>query len=347
MNILQKSSTRKSSDNNQKHGRQAPVLLCVLLLLLFVAILVSVGFGSVRISLLEGLRALLSGDTESPAFRVLWYLRLPRVFAGALAGAALAVSGVLIQAVLQNPMAAPNVIGVNSGAGLGAVLTLTVFPGAVSLLPLAAFCGAVLACLCIYAISVRTGGERMTVILVGIAVSSILNGGINAIKMLYPDSVYDADSFMIGGLSGVTYARIAPAAILIAIGILCSMLVSRGADILSLGKDSAKVLGMNVTGFQLLLLVLASVLAGAAVSFAGLLGFVGLVVPHIARKLVGAAHRWVLPVSALGGALLVLICDLLCRVLFAPYELPVGILLSFVGGPFFITLVLTGRKRHD
>lgn len=346
MNILRKFFTRNSFDH-KKHGRSAPVLLCVLLILLVFAFFASVGFGSAKVSVTEGIGALFSGQTDSPAFRILWYLRLPRVFAGMLAGAALAVAGVLIQAVLQNPMAAPNVIGVNSGAGLGAVLMLAVFPGAVAFLPLAAFFGAVCACLCIYVISARTGGDRMTVTLVGIAVSSILNGAINTVKTLYPDSVYDADAFMIGGLSGVTYARIAPAAVLISIALIVAFVLSRDADILALGKDTAKALGMNVKVYQLLLLTLASVLAGAAVSFAGLLGFVGLVVPHIARLFVGESHRWLLPISALGGAVLVLVCDLLCRVLFAPYELPVGILLSFVGGPFFIFLILTGRKRYD
>lgn len=348
MNTLQNLSSPKSSGNNgKKHGAAAPVLLCVLCALLLLCFVLALSFGSTSVSLSDMISDLASGKTDTPSVRILLYLRFPRALGAVLSGAALAVAGVLIQAVLHNPMAAPNVIGVNSGAGLGAVLVLAVFPTAVSFLPLAAFLGAVAACLCIYAISLRTGADRMTVTLVGIAVSSVLNAAINTVKTLYPDSVYDADSFMIGGLSGVSYPRLLPAAVLICLGLLVSLLVSGKADILSLGDDAARSLGMNVRRVQLMLLLLACVLAGSAVSFAGLLGFVGLVVPHIARRFVGQSHRRLVPISALGGAVLVLLCDLLCRVLFAPYEIPVGILLSFVGGPFFIALVLMGRKHRD
>ncbi|MBO5213872.1 MAG: iron ABC transporter permease [Clostridia bacterium] len=346
MNILQNESIPRCSDK-KKHGISPSVLLCIFLILLILSFFAALCFGSVQTSPGEVFSALLSGDFENPALRILLHLRLPRALGGMLSGMALAASGVLIQAVLHNPMAAPNVIGVNSGAGLGAVLMLAVFPAAVRFLPLAAFFGAVAACLCIYAISLKTGADRMTVTLVGIAVSSILNAGINTVKTLYPDSVYDADAFMIGGLSGVTFSRILLPSVLIFLGLLSSVLLARDVDVLALGDDTAKSLGMNVKGMQLLLLCLASVLAGSAVSFSGLLGFVGLVVPHIARRLVGQSHRWLIPISALGGGILVLICDLFSRILFAPYELPVGILLSFVGGPFFVFLILVGRKRYD
>lgn len=346
MNILQKSSTPKSSGNS-KYGRRAPVLLLVLSVLLVFSFLGALCFGSVPLDFKEIFSCCFEGDFDSPSLRILLYLRLPRACGALLAGAALAVSGVLIQAVLHNPMAAPNIIGVNSGAGLAAVLMLAVFPSAVAFLPLAAFLGAVVACLSIYTISSRTGAHRMTVTLVGIAVSSVLNAGINTVKMLYPDSVYDADSFMIGGLAGVTFSRIAPSAVLIFLGLIFALILARDTDVLSLGDETAKSLGMNVMAMQLLLLVLASVLAGAAVSFAGLLGFVGLVVPHIARRFVGHTHCRLIPVSAMGGAVLVLVCDLLSRLVFAPYELPVGILLSFVGGPFFVALILMRRKQDD
>ena len=346
MKPLQNASSQTVLNKN-KHGISSSVLLCLFLILLILSFVASLCFGSVHTSLGEVFSALRSGDFDHPALRILLHLRLPRALGGVLSGMALAVGGVLIQAVLHNPMAAPNIIGVNSGAGLGAVLMLAVFPTAVRFLPLAAFFGAVAACLCIYAISLKTGANRMTVTLVGIAVSSILNAGINTVKTLYPDSVYDADAFMIGGLSGVTFSKIVLPAILILLGFLSAILLARDVDILALGDDTAKSLGMNVTGMQLLLLCLASILAGSAVSFSGLLGFVGLVVPHIARRLVGQNHRWLIPISALGGGILVLICDLFSRILFAPYELPVGILLSFVGGPFFVFLILVGRKRYD
>lgn len=331
--------------NKPKHGGIA-VLFAVLCALLLASFLCALAFGSTPLDLLRGIGDLLRGDTSSPDGRILLYIRLPRACAAVLAGAALAVAGVIIQAVLHNPMAAPNVIGVNSGAGLGAVLMLAVFPSALRLLPLAAFVGAMVTCLCIYAISARTGADRMTVTLVGIAVASLLNAAINTVKILYPDSVYDADSFMIGGFSGVTFSRLFPACLIILAGLLVACFFAWEMDVLALGDDTAKSLGVNVKRAQLLLLLLACALAGGAVSFSGLLGFVGLLVPHLARRFVGENHRILVPVSALGGAVLVLVCDMISRVLFAPYELPVGILLSFVGGPFFIFLILAGRKRH-
>jgi len=346
MNILRKLFSPNSS-GKAKHGKNAPVLLFLFLFLLILAFLASLCFGSVQISLFSALKDLFAGNLSSPEVRILLYLRLPRALGAVLAGIGLAAAGVLIQAVLHNPMAAPNVIGVNSGAGLGAVLMLAVFPSAVQFLPLAAFLGAVLTCLLIYGISLKTGAERLTVTLVGIAVSSVLNAGINTVKILYPDSVYDADAFMIGGLSGVTFARILPAGGMILGGLLFALLLARDADILSLGDEASRSLGMNVRLTQLLMLGTASVLAGAAVSFAGLLGFVGLVIPHIARRFVGQNHRWLIPVSALGGGILVLVCDLISRLLFAPYELPVGILLSLIGGPFFLFLLLSRRWRND
>ncbi|MBO5249068.1 MAG: iron ABC transporter permease [Clostridia bacterium] len=346
MNILQNVSTPKSSEN-KKHGITPPVLLFLFLAVLILLFAAALCFGSVKISPFDAVTALLSGDYDAPSLRILLHIRLPRACGAVLAGMALAVAGVLIQAVLHNPMAAPNVIGVNSGAGLTAVILLSVFPAAVRFLPLAAFFGAVGACACIYVISMKTGADRMTVTLVGIAVSAMLNAGISAVKTLYPDSVYDADAFMIGGLSGVTLETLLFPCVGILVGIFAALWLARDADVLSLGDETAKSLGMNVKVTQWTLLCLASVLAGCAVSFAGLLGFVGLIVPHIARRFVGEIHRWLIPASALGGGILVLLCDLIGRVLFAPYELPVGILLSLVGGPFFVCLLLARRNRYD
>ena len=346
MSIFQKSFIPKNSEH-KKYGMKSSVLFLVLSLLLIFSFFFSLCFGSVFMNVGETLVSLFSGNFDDPFVRILLYLRLPRVCGSVFSGAALAVSGVLIQAVLHNPMAAPNIIGVNSGAGLGAVLMLTVFPSAVSFLPSAAFCGALCACFLIYGVSMKTGASPSTLILVGIAVSSLLNAAINTVKILFPDSVYDADVFMIGGLSGLTFSRILIPCIVILLGVVAATVFSRKADILSLGDDAAQTLGLNVKVTQFFFLILASVLAGCAVSFAGLLGFVGLVVPHIARRFVGENHGILIPISALGGSLLVSVCDLLGRTLFAPYEIPVGILLSFVGVPFFLFLILSGRKRYD
>lgn len=329
-----------------KPKHRAAVLLVLLALITATAFLLALCLGSTALDLGAALRAWLAGDHSAAAYRILVYVRLPRALGALLSGAALAAAGVLIQAVLQNPMAAPNVIGVNAGAGFVAVLLTALFPAAVELLPIGAFLGALGTCLLIWLIASTSGAGRVTVTLVGVAVGSILTAGINALKTLFPDSLYDVTAFLVGGLSGVTYRTLTPAWYLILAGLMLSLLLARRADILSLGDEVAAGLGLAVRRSRFLLLLLAALLAGSAVSFAGLLGFVGLLVPHILRRFTGNRHRLLLPAAALGGGTLVLVADTLSRVLFAPYELPVGILLSLLGGPFFILLLLSGRRLH-
>lgn len=316
-------------------------------IILIIMALLSLAFGGTGIDIGKALSALLDGDIADADFRILIFIRLPRLIAALFAGSALAVSGVLIQAVLNNPMAAPNVIGVNSGAGLAAALTIALFPNVLNILPVTAFVGALAACLLIFAIAQKTNASKLTITLVGIAVGSVLNAGINTVKVLFPDSVYDADLFMIGGFSGVTYAKILPASLIIIICLFIAVMLSRDIDILSLGENTAQSLGLNIKLIRLVLLIVASALAGAAVSFAGLLGFVGLLVPHIMRKFSGTKHRTLIPAAALAGSILVISCDLFSRVIFAPFEIPVGIVLSFVGGIFFICLVIFMKRGGE
>lgn len=319
--------------------------LCMVFL---VCLILGIIFGSTRASITDALHALKNGDMGSATLRIYLYVRLPRVAAAILSGSALAVAGALIQAVLQNPMAAPNVIGVNSGAGFAVSIVVALFPTAIWAMPVAAFGGALAACMLIYLIAAQTGANRTTITLVGVAISSIFSAGMNAIKTVFPESMYNTSTFLIGGIAGVQYSRLLPPACIIVLGICTALVCARQIDVLSLGADPAASLGMNVRAFRFAMLALASALAGSAVSFAGLLGFVGLLVPHISRRIVGGSHRKLLPFCAVAGATLVLACDLLGRVLFAPYELPVGIILSFIGGPFFITQILMQRKHgHD
>jgi iron complex transport system permease protein len=330
-----------------KSRMRAASLLAALSALAAVLFILALYLGSTAVSLGDMLRALAAGDRSAAAYRILVYVRLPRALGALLSGAALAVAGVLIQAVLHNPMAAPHLVGVNAGAGLFAVLAMVLFPTAVALIPVSAFLGALLACLLIWLIASRVGAGRVTVTLVGVAVSSILTAGINTVKALFPDSIYDAHSFLLGGLARVRYAALLPAAVVIVLGLAAALLLALRADLLSLGGDAAASLGVRVVRTRFWMLSLAALLAGAAVSFAGLLGFVGLLVPHILRRFTGNRHRVLIPAAALGGGCLVLLSDTAARVAFAPYELPVGILLSLLGGPFFIFLVLTERRRTD
>lgn len=342
MPTLQNASGRKCSPVNRE---AYPALFLGLGVCLVCVFFLSLFLGSTKASILTAVQS-LQADAPSADYWILFYIRLPRAIGALLAGAALAVSGVLIQGVLNNPMAAPNLIGVNSGAGLAAVVTISLFPSALAALPWAAFFGALAACLLIYTIASKSGAGKLTITLVGISVGSVLNAAINTVKVLFPDSVYDADVFMIGGFSGITYGKLFPACIIILAGLLLAFFFAKDTDVLSLGEMTAASLGIHLPGLRLTLLVIASCLAGAAVSFAGLLGFVGLLVPHIVRRFLGNRHRLLIPGSALLGSLLVLSCDLFSRVVFAPYELPVGIVLSLLGGSFFILLVLSERRKH-
>ncbi len=262
----------------------------------------------------------VGSPVDASAANIIVNIRLPRVVAGLVAGAALAVSGALIQAVLDNPLASPSVIGINSGAGL-AVLAVSAAPMFYNnppreLLPLVAFAGALVAAGLVFAVSARSGVSRLTVVLAGVALNVLMRN------------------------------LVAPAVLTVA-GIIAACCLANRLNVLSLGREAAHGLGMRTVAVRVAALAVAALLAGCAVSFGGLIGFVGLMVPHAVRRLAGHDNRAVIPLSALCGAGFTVFCDTVARTAFAPYELPVGILLSLVGGPFFIYLILRGKGYRD
>ena len=322
-----------------------PLTLAVCLVVLVVATAIAFLIGSSSVSLGELVAWVTGGDVSSSAKSILVNVRLPRVLAALLAGAALAVAGAIIQAVLDNPLASPNIIGINSGAGLFVLIAASVFPSALWLPPLAAFAGALATALIIFGISLGANTSRLTVVLAGIAITTVFGAGMNAILIVNPDAYVGSSMFLVGGLSGVLMDDLGWPALYIIAGLAVAILSAGKLNIMALGDETAHALGMHVEACRLALLALAAVLAGAAVSFAGLLGFVGLIIPHLVRFFAGHDNRWVLPLSAVTGAVFVVVCDLLARVIFAPYEVPVGILMAFLGGPFFIYLILKNRSN--
>lgn len=338
----------KSSPTSSIQGGNRELVWLALCALCAVSAALSLCLGAVPVGLGETLNALI-GRGQGVEAQIILYSRLPRTCGCLLAGMALAVSGTVIQGVLGNPMAAPNIIGVNAGAGLMVALLGAVAPTAAVFTPLAAFLGALVGVMLVLFIAERTGASKLTLILAGMAVSAIFSAGIDAVVTFVPDALLGYSDFRIGSLAGLTMARLAPAFWVILPAFLLVLSLSGELDILMLGRDVSQSLGLRVKPMRLLLLALAAALAGAAVSFCGLLGFVGLIVPHIMRRLLGEESRGLILGSALGGAAMLTSCDLLSRVLFAPFELPVGIVLSFVGGPFFIFLLLKqrGGRIHD
>ena len=325
------------------------ICFMVAVLLLIVSALLSICLGSARLSLAELWSAIQEGmgNTTTPAARIFWYARLPRTAACMLAGAALAVSGAVIQGVLTNKLASPGIIGVNAGAGLAVTICCAVGAFSGWLIAGAAFAGAVTAVLLVALTAQKIGASRTTVILGGVAVNSCLNAASEAISILVPEAGMQAADFRVGGFSSVAHARLLPAGILIIIGLLLLFTLTNELDVISLGEDTAQGLGMPVKKMRTVFLGLSALLAGAAVSFAGLLGFVGLIVPHAARKLVSHESGKLLPFCALCGASFVTLCDLLARTMFSPYEIPVGILMSFIGGPFFLFLLINRKGGHS
>ena len=333
------SSLRTSSVGNK--GRAG--LIALLAGLLALSGVASLAFGAVSIPPGEVIAALLGRGSGTTASIVL-YARLPRLCGCLLAGAALACAGVIIQGVLNNPLAAPNVIGVNSGAGLATALCCALAPGAVRWTPLAAFLGALVGVLLVLFIAERAGAARITLVLAGVAMSSMFGAGIDAVVTFVPDALSGYTDFRVGGVKNLSMARLAPAFWVILIALLIALSLSNELDLLLLGRETAQSLGLPANRLRLLLLALAAALAGAAVSFAGLLGFVGLLAPQIARRLLGEDSFFLLLSSGLGGALLLAVCDLLARLLFAPFELPLGVVHSLPGGPFSIWLLLRQRR---
>ena len=322
-----------------KSGR---LTLCLLLL---AVLLLSLRFGSAAMDCVTTSQEAGGGRFETQAL-ILYSLRLPRLLQGVLAGVGLSVSGVLLQSVTGNDLASPSIIGVNAGAGFAVLLLLSFFPGAAALLPPAAFLGAFLTTLLIMAIAGRADASKATVILAGIAVQALLNAGISFLSLLDADVLVSYSYFSAGGLSNTDIRLLWLPGAIILLGFSVSLACSGKIRLLCLGDDLARSLGVRVGRVRMLCLICASASAAAVVSFAGLLGFVGLIVPHLARRLTGSRTGPLLWVSALTGSILVLTADLLGRVLFAPSEVPVGIVMAFIGAPFFFYLLLRRRSEH-
>lgn len=331
---------------SEKKNRSFWWLVVLLLVLTVAAAFLGLRYGSAQLRFSEVLAGLLRLDPQSVYTKILWVVRLPHVAACLLAGAGLAVSGVLLQTAVNNPLAGPNIIGVNAGAGFAMVLGMCLAPMAYGLQSVMAFAGAFLCTVLIVLTANRAGGSRVTILLAGVAISTLLSAGISLLKLLYPDVAIVYNYFSVGGVGGVTFQQLKlPAGIILAVLVL-SMVLANRLNLLCLGDSIAQTLGVRAKRVRFLALLLASASAGAVVSFAGLLGFVGLMVPHMARKITGSGDvRKLIPVSALLGAMLVVLADLLGRVLFAPSEIPAGIITAMIGAPFFFVLLLQRRNR--
>lgn len=303
------------------------------------ALVLSMAFGSADITIAKIWHTLWSPTLQDTQDMVIWNIRFPRNIVAALVGANLAVAGAILQAVMKNPLADPQIVGVSSGAGLAGVIILILFPSWEYLVPMVAFVGALAAALMVYTLAWRNGIRPTRIILAGVAVAAFLGSGISALLVFYGDRVQGALLWMVGGLSARSWPQVYVLAPYTVVGLILAFLGSRRLTILSLGDETAKGLGLPVEQTRFMMTAVAAFLAASAVSVAGLIGFVGLVIPHIARMIIGMEYRFLLPGSACLGAAVLVVSDTLGRVLFSPVEVPVGIIMAFFGAPFFLWLL--------
>lgn len=331
-----------------KHLRKNKIayLYGLAVVMLFLSVIFGVLLGSTKLDLWNSLSEMINGHTNSPDARILLYVRLPRVLASLACGMALAVSGAVLQGVLANHLASPSMIGVNAGAGLAVTIcsALGIIGG--WKLSLCSFIGAFVTVMFISLGAKKWGASRGTVILMGVALNAFLGAISDTVTTFIPEVSLLRNDFKVGDFSAVTYAKVIPSAVVMIISIAVLLTLSNELDVLMLGDENAKGLGLNTDIVRVIFLLLSALLAGAAVSVCGLLSFVGLLVPHAVRRIASSQAKHLIPLCALFGASFVTLCDMFARIVLAPYELPVGIIMAFLGAPFFIFILIRGKGGH-
>lgn len=314
-------------------------VIFLLVALLVVSMFISLVFGATTVSLGDIWYTVWASELTDSASQIIWNIRLPRNIVAALVGACLATSGAILQAVMKNPLADPQIVGVSSGAGLMGVIILILFPGYDYLVPMVAFLGAMGAALMVYALAWKNGIRPSRIILAGVAVSAFLGSGISALLVFFGDRVQGALLWMVGGLAARSWPQVEVLLPYAIVGLIFACMGAKRLTILSLGDETAKGLGLKVEQTRFMMTAVAALLAAGAVSIAGLIGFVGLVIPHILRLIIGNDYAYLLPGSALLGAFILVISDTVGRVVLSPIEIPVGIIMAFFGAPFFLYLL--------
>lgn len=316
------------------------LLVIALLALLAIATTVgTLGVGAVRVPFPGSVWALFGHGTPDEINIVRNY-ELPRILLAWLVGGGLAISGTVIQGVIRNPLAAPDIIGITKGAGLAAVTALLLFPStSVYQLPVASFIGGLLAFTLVYVVAYRGGASPVRLALVGIAVSTVCEAIIRLLLVKNVEGIAEALTWLTGSLAGRNMTEVYQILPWMVVLIPLTFFVARRLDVLGLGDDMAAGLGERVEHFRRLTLLLAVMLASAAVAVGGTIAFLGLIAPHMARRLVGARHALLIPASGFLGAFLLLVSDAIGRGIHPPLELPAGLITALIGGPYFLYLL--------
>lgn len=305
--------------------------------------LVSIVMGSSHLSLWEIFQA-FAEEGKNTVKVIVMQLRIPRALATLMVGACLSTGGALLQAVMKNPLADPGSIGVSAGASTAAITILLIYPSLTYSVPLFAFGGAALACVLIYVMAWKGGVDPIRIILSGVAVNSVLGGYSAFLQLQNADNLSGVLAFMNGSFAGITWTDLSIISMYATFGLLIAFLCIKNANALQLGDEMARNLGVRVNASRVVLSAVAAFLAAATVAKVGMIGFVGLVAPHIARMLVGSDYKVLVPTSMLTGGLMVMLADTVGRTIWPGTEIPVGVMMSVFGGPFFLYML---RKRGN
>lgn len=324
-----------------QHSSFLKIIINILTIIaLLLAMGLSIAYGAVDINLSTVWQAIFNFDRGITSHQVIQELRLPRAIAAALVGAFLAVSGAVMQGMTRNPLASPSIMGVTNGAAFALVLAMAFIPSVSGLgLTIASFAGAGIAVVLVFMVgSFSTGGlTPVKLALAGVAIGTLLSS-VSTIIALHFQLEKQLGFWLAGGLAGTNWSSIQVLLISGAIGIFIAFMIAKSITVLNLGEDVAVGLGQNNIVIKILGILTVLILTGAAVSVAGAIGFMGLIIPHMSRFIMGTDYRWIIPSSALFGALLLVLSDIVSRLINAPYETPVGAITSLIGVPFFLYL---------
>ena len=315
-------------------------MIALLACLCVISTLVCVAVGSVEYTIRQVMEALFSEEAE--ARLIIWNIRFPRVLCGGIVGICLSLAGCILQGVMRNHMASPSTIGVTSGASFVGYMMLIVFPQYYHMLPIGSILGSFVTTMVIYGLAYDRGVSPVKMILSGMAVSAVFGAFNDIIKIFFSERLADATSFMVGSLNGVSWADFKMVIPYVGVGLFVCLLLPSKMNILMLGDEMANTLGLRVERFRMFLIMVSSLLAGTSIAVAGMISFVGLIVPHIARLIIGSDYKYLFPTSILMGYSFVVICDTVGRVILPVGNLSVSVVLSFIGAPFFLYLL---RKK--
>lgn len=316
----------------------------ILVLVLAIISITALRIGTVKYSTSEILA--IFAKESSTVKTIVLNLRLPRVILGIIIGMCLAVSGSILQAIMHNPLADPGIIGVSSGASVAATAIILIFPNLTSSLPLFAFAGAAISCVLIYTLAWSKGIDPVRIVLAGVAINTIFGGITSMFQLLNTEDLGQVLAWLNGSLSGKSWNEVRVLSVYAIIGLTLAMLSIKGCNALQLGDEMAKNLGINVNFARVALSAIAAFLAAATVAMVGMIGFVGLIVPHIARMLVGSDYKIMMPTGMLLGSIVVVFADTVGRTAFGILEVPLGIVMAVLGGPFFLYLLRKGGQSY-